>query len=81
MQLTLHLPFRPAVSRSLRHAASLAWRVIGPGASGTADHIAGFGADVPPEPHLWAEMAPDLALRRIARQAEAHYAAATSGRP
>ncbi|GAB3846026.1 hypothetical protein ACFPIJ_39030 [Dactylosporangium cerinum] len=69
MQLSLHLPFQLAVTRSLHHAARLA-----------AAGIGGLGTDVP-DPQLWAEMAPDLALRRISRQAEAHYAAATKGRP
>ena len=77
MQLTRHLPFQPAVARSLHHLARLARRCFdldGPGSPG-------FGADVPPEPHLWAELAPDLALRRISRQAEAHHIATTKGRP
>jgi hypothetical protein len=78
MQLTHHLPFQPAVTRSLHHAARLARRYLG---LGEPIDLAGLGADVPPEPHLWAEMAPDLALRRISRQAEAHYTAATKGRP
>ncbi|MEV4517676.1 hypothetical protein AB0K00_53050 [Dactylosporangium sp. NPDC049525] len=75
MQLTHHLPFQPAVGRPLNLAARLARRIAGLG------DLSGFGDEVPPEPHLWAEMAPDLALRRISRQAEAHYAAATKGRP
>lgn len=74
MQLTHHLPFHPAVARSLRHAARLARHIF------AVDGL-NPGAGMPPEPDLWAEMAPDLALRRISRQAEAHHIAATKGRP
>ncbi len=78
MQLTHHLPLHAAVARTLQHAARLAQRIAGPPHHRDPGWL---GADVPPEPHLWAELAPDLELRRISRQAEALHTAALEGRP
>ncbi|MET7402505.1 hypothetical protein ABZS66_54395 [Dactylosporangium sp. NPDC005572] len=45
------------VRRLLQRAATLAHR------------FAGLGAGAPPEPQVWAELAPELALRRISTTA------------
>lgn len=78
MQLTHHLPFHAAVARTLHHATRFAQRIAG---SPQQSEPGWLGNDVPPEPQLWAEMAPDLELRRISRQAEALHTAALKGRP
>ncbi|WP_238015842.1 hypothetical protein KZZ52_28400 [Dactylosporangium sp. AC04546] len=38
-------------------------------AAAFAHRVAGLGAGVPPEPQVWAELAPELALRRISTTA------------
>ena len=90
MQLTHRLPWRPALTQSMLRAARRTRWLGGAAPRGTGSVAADFDA-APPEPFLWAEMAPDLELRRIARQAEARHTAAlatfsmvtaaTKGRP
>lgn len=80
MQLTHHLPFHAAAARTRHHAARLAQRIASAVIHAAHREHGWLCADVPPEPHLWAEMAPDLALRRISRQAEALHTAALEGR-
>ncbi|GAA2636422.1 hypothetical protein GCM10010399_81770 [Dactylosporangium fulvum] len=43
--------------------------------------LVGFGAEGPPEPLPWAELATERTLRRIARQAEAQFDPVAEGRP
>ena len=61
MDLTHHVPGPPVITRLVNRTVRVAHRLVG------------FGADTPPEPLPWAELATDRVLHDIAHEAEARY--------